>query len=145
MAKEQSFENHARTIPLYHGVTFGIFALNLLWQAGRLIRDGFSGDRLMLLLVAIALIILFFFTRIFALTVQDRVIRNEMRARLHAVLPPSLAARVPDLSVAQLVAMRFASDAELPELTERVLAGNIQDKKTIKRMIRHWQADHQRA
>ena len=145
MATEQSFENHARIIPLYHGATFGIFAVNLLWQGWRMFSDGFSGDRLMMLLVAVALILLFFFTRIFALTVQDRVIRNEMHARLRAVLPPALASRISELSVGQLVAMRFAPDAELPELTEKVLTGNIQDKKAIKRMIRQWQADHQRA
>lgn len=145
MAREQSADNHARIIPLYHGVTFGIFITNFVWNAYRMTRDGFSGDRLMLLLVSIALILLFFFARIFALTVQDRVIRNEMRARLREVLPPAMAPRIGDLTVGQLVSLRFASDAELPELCTKVLDGNIQDKKTIKRMIRSWQADHQRA
>src|SRR5688572_32945796 len=106
MAKEQSFENHSRIIPLYHGVAFSILAANFLWNGYRLIRDGFSGDRLMLLLVSIALILLFFFARIFALTVQDRVIRNEMRVRLRDVLPPAMTPRINDLSVGQLVALR---------------------------------------
>lgn len=144
MAKAQSFENHSRIIPLYHGVTFTIFAANFLWNGYRLARDGFSGDRLMLLLVSIALILLFFFARIFALTVQDRVIRNEMRVRLREVLPPAMTPRINDLTVGQMVALRFASDAELPGLCTKVLDGNIQDKKTIKKMITAWQADHQR-
>jgi hypothetical protein len=145
MASPQSFENHARVIPLYHGATFGIFLINLIWQAFRLFRDGFSGDRLLLLLVAVALILLFFFARIFALRVQDRVIRLEMRLRLREVLPAPLASRVPELTIDQLVALRFASDAELPGLCAKVLDERIRDRKAIKRMVTAWQADDLRA
>jgi hypothetical protein len=145
MADAQSFKDHARFIPLYHVVTFGIFVVNLGWQGWRLLRDGFTGDRLMLLLVAVALILLFFFARIFALTVQDRVIRNEMLARLAAVLPPPLASRTPELTLDQLIALRFASDAEMAALVERVLADGIRDRKAIKSMIRSWRPDTLRA
>ena len=141
MSKPQSFENHTRIIPLYHGVAFSILLANFVWHAWRLFQDGFSGDRLMQLLVGVALVLLFFFARVFALTAQDRVIRNEMRQRLTSALPPELAARARSLTLDQLVALRFASDAELPSLCETVLRDNIRDRKTIKRMIKDWQAD----
>jgi hypothetical protein len=53
--------------------------------------------------------------------------------------------RIPEFTVNQLVALRFASDAELPGLAGKVLAENLQDRKTIKQMIQNWQADELRA
>ncbi len=67
------------------------------------------------------LVLLALVGRMFALTVQDRVIRLEMQLRLQSVLPPDLRARIPEFNVAQFVSMRFASDAELPELARKVL------------------------
>jgi hypothetical protein len=144
MAGQQTFENHARTIPGYHIVTFGILAVNFLWHGYQLVT-GFSGDRLVSLLVAIALLLLFFYARIFALTVQDRVIRLEMRLRLREVLPDSLRPRISEFTTPQLIALRFASDTELPDLCRKVLDERIGDKKVIKRMIRNWQEDVLRA
>ena len=141
---QQSFENHARTIPGYHFVTFGILVINLFWSLYKLAME-FTGDRLMTFLVAAALILLFFYARIFALTVQDRVIRLEMQLRLREVLPANLRPRINELTVPQLVALRFASDSELPALCSQVLEQKIQDKKAIKKMIKNWQGDFLRA
>jgi hypothetical protein len=80
-----------------------------------------------------------------AVRVQDRVIRLEMRLRLAAVLPDDLRARIPTLATRHLVALRFASDAELPGLVRQVLAGSLTDQKAIKKAIVDWQADHLRA
>ena len=93
------------------------------------------------LLVAVALIIVFLFARVFAITVQDRVIRLEMKLRLQEVLPADLRDRAAELTVAQLVALRFASDVELPDLCRKVLDGNLTDQKAIKKAIRDWQGD----
>ena len=82
------------------------------------------------------------YARVFALKAQDRVIRLEMRLRMKELLPPALQPRVNEFAPGQLVAMRFASDAELPDLARQVLDGNVQDKKTIKAMIKDWQADY---
>jgi hypothetical protein len=142
--KVQTFENHARIIPAYHFLTFGILVFNALWCIYVAISVP-SMDSLVRLLVAIALLFLFFFARVFALTVQDRVIRLEMALRLRDVLPPDLRTRVGELTVKQLVALRFASDAEMPALVATVLADGIHDQKTIKKMVRSWQADHLRA
>jgi hypothetical protein len=96
-------------------------------------------------LVAIALLVLAFCARIFALTVQDRIIRLEMRLRLQQVLPADLLPRISEFTVAQLVSLRFAGDEELPDLARRVLADKITDRKTIKKMVQNWQADLLRA
>jgi hypothetical protein len=142
--KVQSFDNHARTIPAYHFFTFGLIVLNLLWAIYRL-ATAFSIDRLATLAVAVVLVMLFVYARVFALTVQDRVIRLEMRLRLAQLLPADLQPRVDDLTVGQLCALRFAGDSELPGLTRRVLTDGIKDRKTIKKMIRDWRADLLRA
>lgn len=143
-AKTQNFGNHARTVPLFHQVTFPIFALNLLWSIYRMIHR-FSAESVLSLLLAVAFLLLFFYARIFALTVQDRVIRLEMRLRLQQALPPDLRARIPELEVGQLVALRFAGDAELPELARKVLDEKLTDRKAIKKLIRDWQPDFLRA
>jgi uncharacterized membrane protein YciS (DUF1049 family) len=140
----QTFENHVRIVPAYHIVLFGIVILNLVWSAYKAVRY-FSFDTVVSFLLACGLVILFFCTRIFVLRVQDRVIRLEMRLRMERVLPPELRSRISDFTVGQLIALRFASDEELPELARRVLADNLTERKAIKRMIKHWNPDTLRA
>ena len=140
----QTLENHARVIPAYHMFAFSLILLNAIWAIYRTVTD-FSVDRLMTLFVGIALIVIFFYARVFALTVQDRVIRLEMRMRLQRLLPADLQDRINDLTVNQLCALRFASDAELADLTRQVLTDGIADRKTIKQMIKQWEADLLRA
>jgi dolichyl-phosphate-mannose--protein O-mannosyl transferase len=115
MKTPQAFENHAKFVPGYHIVVFGIFVINLLWSIYRLIH-AFSAESVISLLLAIAFLLLFFYARIFALTVQDRVIRLEMQLRLHQCLPAELRSRIPEFEVAQLIALRFASDQELTRI-----------------------------
>ncbi|MES1241862.1 MAG: DUF6526 family protein [Acidobacteriota bacterium] len=146
---EQNYRNHVRTVPGYHYVTFGILAVNLLWSLYRLFRPAVEGmpliDRLLAVLVAGALAGIALYGRLFALAVQDRVIRNEMHARLAAVLPPDLRARIGELRRGHLVALRFAGDEELPELTRQVLEGRLTKGDDIKKAVRSWQPDHLRA
>lgn len=147
--KEQSYANHARYVPGFHFVTFGILAVNVLWSLYRLFRPYSEEvpvfDRVLAVLVAVGIVALAYYARIFALTVQDRVIRNEMQARLEAALPPDLRPRIGELRRGQLVALRFASDEELPELTRQVLDGRLRKGDEIKRAIRTWRSDHLRA
>lgn len=140
----QTFQNHAKFVPVYHFVAFPIFLANLIWSWYRLFQLQ-TVDSLVAALTATALVVLFFMARVFALRVQDRVIRLEMRLRLREVLPPGLHPRITDFTPAQLVAMRFASDAELPDLAVAVLRDHIHNKKVIKQMIKDWNADHLRA
>ena len=122
----------------------GLLTINLAWSLYKL-GQGFNGDTIVNLLMAIALVMLALTLRTQILTVQDRVIRNEMRFRLAQVLPADLAAQVQRLERKQLVALRFASDAELPALVKDVLAGSLTATKDIKMRVKDWQADTLRA
>jgi hypothetical protein len=144
MAETQNFENHAKFVPGYHFVTFGIFAINFFWRIYQLVHAP-SGEAAVNLLLAIGLVLTLLYARIFALKVQDRVIRLEMRLRMQRLLPADLQSRVGELSVNQLVSLRFASDQELPELARKVLEGKIEDRKTIKKMVKKWEPDFLRA
>jgi Family of unknown function (DUF6526) len=139
----QNFANHRRIVPLYHIVTFGILAINLIWRLVQLVRWT-SWQALLDLLVAFALMGLFFYARIFALTVQDRVIRLEMRLRLMGILPADLKGRIDELTRDQFVALRFASDAEMADLMREVLTNNIRSRDEIKRRIKNWTPDYLR-
>lgn len=143
--KEQNFANHVRIVPMFHQVALPILGLNLIWAVYRLAHTWFSMDALVALLLAIALVLVALFARMFALTVQDRVIRLEMRLRMDKLLPADLKPRFDEFTVNQLVALRFASDAELPELARRVLAEKIEKRKAIKQMIKNWKPDYLRA
>lgn len=79
--------------------------------------------------------------RTYATKLQDRIVRTEMRIRLTANLPDDLQSVIPDLSVKQLIALRFASDEEMPDLVRKVTSENINDLKTIKQLVKNWQAD----
>jgi hypothetical protein len=137
---QQSFQNHARIIPAYHYFIFGTFTINLIVSIMNVISTP-SVTTATAVLTAAALIALAIFARVFALRAQDRVIRLEMRLRMRELLPPALQPSISAFTPGQLVAMRFASDAELPELAAHVLAGNVQNQKAIKQMIKNWQGD----
>jgi len=138
--QQQSYQNHARIVPAFHYFVFGALTLNLVSSIMNLVAT-VSFATVTGALTALALLILSFYARVFALKAQDRVIRLEMRLRLRELLAPSMHGRIHEFSPRQLVAMRFASDAELPELADKVLGGNVQDGKTIKGMIKNWQGD----
>lgn len=103
-----------------------------------------SFESVLKLLVALALVILFLFARLFALKAQDRVIRLEMRLRMRELLPSDLQERINDFTPTQMVGLRFASDAELPELARKVLEDNITAAAPIKKQVTDWQGDHHR-
>ena len=110
----QTYATHRRYVPLYHFVAPFILLINLLWTFVGIYhfwRFGGRFDRvnsIVQVLVAVALIILWFYIRNFALAVQDRLIRHEMRVRLGELLSADQRARIPELSVGQLIALRFA-------------------------------------
>jgi hypothetical protein len=142
-ARPQSFENHAMMVFGYHRVLTGILALLLGWQSYRLFTD-FTIDRLAMVVLVVAVAVVALYGRIFALGVQDRVIRLEERMRMERLLPEDLRPQIPSFTTEQLIALRFASDPELPELARRVLAERMSDRKSIKAAIREWRPDDQR-
>ena len=141
-ANEQNFANHTRLDPMFHGFLFigAVFFLGAAiyqliqdvnwWNAGRVFG-------------AIWLIVLMLKMRLYTLKVQDRVIRLEERLRLAQLAPESLRGRIGELSEGQLVALRFAADAELPALAQKTLADKLAPKQ-IKQSIQHWRGDYWR-
>ena len=144
MSQTQNFENHAKLVPAFHFFVLPVFLANAIWSIFGVVHQ-FSAQSVRGLVVAIALLTLALTARVFALTVQDRVIRLEMQLRLQRLLPADLLPRIPEFTVGQLVALRFASDAELPDLSRKVLQEKLTDRKAIKKMIRDWQPDFLRA
>lgn len=143
MAEPQGYANHVRVVPAFHYVVLPIFLANLIWAIVEAVRFPGVGT-VIAALVALALIMLAFLARGFALTVQNRVIRLEMRLRLREQLPPDLQPAIASLTLDQLVALRFASDAELADLVRVTLRDNLASRKAIKQLVKDWQADHLR-
>ncbi len=144
--QEQNYANHARYVPAYHFVLSGILILNLVWSVYRIFRYWMltPGQDGMRFLIAVALLIFFVYTRRFVTTLQDRIIRLEMRLRLEKLLEPDLRSRIPEFTPRQLISLRFASDEELPALAAKVLSEKITDGKIIKQMIKKWNPDYLR-
>jgi hypothetical protein len=140
----QTYKNHPRLLPAFHFFVLPVLLLNVLNEVRRAWRSPSEGS-VFLVVVAAALFALAVLSRTQAVTVQDRVIRLEMRLRLQQILPPELRTRIQDLTHRQLVALRFASDAELPELVREILDGKLTTVKEIKLRVKNWQGDWLRA
>jgi hypothetical protein len=140
----QTYQNHARFFPLFHFFAFPVLLLNFVVGLVQLFRSPGWGT-LWGALVAAALAAAVLAARVMALTVQDRVIRLEMQLRLARVLSPDLLARARALESGHFVALRFASDEELPVLVSEVCDGRLKTRKEIKQRIRNWQPDWLRA
>jgi cell division protein FtsL len=151
MSEQQNFANHGKIVPAFHFFLMPVLFLNfassvyLVHATARHAGAAFPLLHAILnLLLAVALIILAFLARIFALGVQDRVIRLEERLRYQQLLPDDLKSRINEFTINQVVALRFASDAELSGLARKVLDSNLNNRKAIKQMIQNWRADYQR-
>lgn len=144
MSETQSFAKHARYLPPYHFFVGPVLLVYFIYTV-RVALEVRAWQAVLASGVAFALIGLFFMARGMVLTVQDRVIRLEERLRLARLLPADLQGRIDELTLGQLVALRFASDGEVAELTRKVLTEGITDKKTIKSMVTSWRPDHLRA
>jgi len=140
----QSYKSHAKFVPAFHFFAVPILIANVI-STGYQLRGNFDVPHMLATLTALALLTVAFLARMFALKVQDRLIRLEMRLRLRELLSPSLHGQINTLTPKQMVGLRFASDAELPSLVSQVLKDNITKPDAIKKMITDWQADDHRA
>ncbi len=143
MKETQNFQNHVRWYPLVHFVITPLLFINLIWQIVRLSLER-SWDRAENLLVAIALMLISVAARLQALAAQNRVIRLEEYLRYKEILPADLAVQAQNLKTSQIIALRFASDEELPELVRRTLKGEFKDSKAIKLAVKNWRGDYLR-
>ncbi len=138
--KPQTYANHARFDPLYHFFLAPIALILVIASIVHLVRHPHPWG-LVHVVLAFALFILVFKVRTYSLKVQDRVIRLEERLRLATLLPEPLRSRINELDIRQLIALRFASDAEIPALVERTLNEKLTQKQ-IKQAIQNWRADN---
>ena len=141
---EQNYKNHIRFFPPFHFFVLPVFLINVIVWAWLLYQTP-SRLGLWQLVVAVALLLAALTARVMALAVQDRVIRLEMRLRMRELLPSDLQAAIASITREQCVALRFASDAELPGLVRKVVAGELKSQADIKRQITQWQPDYFRA
>ena len=139
----QSYETHVRRLPLPYLAVAAVLSLHIVIMTARFVMHP-SALGLWQVIVALALGGLAWIVRTNSIVVQNRVIRLEERLRLERLLPEDLRPRIGELSLAQLVALRFASDGELAGLTRAVLDENLTDRDAIKRRVREWRADHLR-
>jgi len=142
--KEQNYSNHTALYPPFHYVVVPfllVYAIRAIW----LLVQTPNADHAWSAAFAFVVLLGAFTARGMALKVQDRVIRLEMRLRMRELLPADLIPRIPEFTAAQLVALRFASDRELPALARQVLEQRMNNRKAIKQLVKEWQADHLRA
>src|SRR5688572_25343217 len=134
----QSYANHRQIVPLFHGVLFFLILLTLIGSVVNLYQSWGDHQRLysasLIVAILIALLMLFFFARVFALKAQDRAIRAEENLRHFALTGKLLD---PALSLRQIIALRFASDAEFVHLAERATKDNLAPTD-IKRAVQNW-------
>jgi hypothetical protein len=145
----QDLANHTRLDPLFHFFLGPVFILGVVLSVIHFFahvghsdfRDNFHAG--LIVLLAVALLVAVIKERLYALKVQDRVIRLEERLRLNQLLSEPLRSRIPELTESQLVGLRFASDAEVPKLVERTLNEKLSPKQ-IKQAILNWRPDYWR-
>jgi hypothetical protein len=136
----RTFANHARFDPLFHVIVIPVFFLTAIAATIHFIwRPSWHSASFFVISVAAAIAVLKI--RLYALKVQDRVIRLEERLRLATLLPEPLRPRIPELTEDQLIALRFASDAEVPKLADRALSEKL-SRADIKKAIQVWRPDY---
>ena len=142
MPTPQSFSNHTKYDPPFHFFLVPVLAINVVLVAIQLFRSprplGFW-----LLVVSLALLVMAGRLRAYSTHLQDRIIRLEERLRLASLLPEPLRSRIAELTDSQLIGLRFASDAELPALTQRALDEKL-SRSDIKKAITDWRPDYSR-
>ena len=145
MAATQSYKNHSRYDPLLHYFLVPVLLLNFIFSFILFRHHSHAHPHIALwwIILSFVLLLMPMKSRRSALKVQDRVIRLEERIRLGLLLPPAEHSMIPSLTIGQLIALRFASDGELPALAKRALAENLTPKQ-IKQAIVTWRPDNHR-
>ena len=145
MPEAQNFKNHARLDPPYHFFIVVVLVANFITMIVQAFHMWHHHPFMAVwrVVVALALLLLAFKARSYPLAAQDRVIRLEERLRFQALLPADDLAKTSQLSIGQIVALRFVSDDELPGVVHRALAENLTPKQ-IKATIKDWRGDYTR-
>ncbi|HME10483.1 MAG TPA: DUF6526 family protein [Bryobacteraceae bacterium] len=139
--KPQNLANHVKFDPPFHFFLLPLLLVTLILAVVHLVRHYDNVTPWILMLLAIAVTLAGLRARIYALKVQDRLIRLEERMRIGTICADPVRSRIGDLTESQLVALRFASDAELPGLVERALSQSLSNKD-IKKAVVNWRPDY---
>lgn len=139
----QSAASHARWSPMFHFFATPVLLANLVVSVVGAVKAPSLGTAFTAM-VAFAILTVAFLARLYPLGVQDRLIRLEERLRMTRLLPADLQSKVEHFTMEQVIALRFASDDELPDLARAVLDEGLTSRKAIKARVKHWRADHQR-
>jgi hypothetical protein len=136
MAAEQSYARHAHhPVPTYIAGTLALLAIILLLLAWPTVPVS------AVFVLALAVVALVSISRTYIVRLQDRIIQIEMKIRASELLTPEQRVRLSMLTPRQVIALRFASDAELPELLDRASHENMTPDQ-IKRAVKTWRPDH---
>ena len=138
----QNFANHARLDPPFHFFILPVFAISWIASIYHCVQHPSLLSAWGIVFVT-AINVAAFKMRLYALKVQDRVIRLEERLRLATLLPEANRPQIAKLSEDQLIGLRLAADEEIPALVEQTLSGNL-SRKQIKQAIQHWRPDYWR-
>jgi Family of unknown function (DUF6526) len=139
---EQTRSNYIRRDPAFHFFLLPALLLLLVWSIVHLVRH-LETASIAFVVIAFLMLVTAVKARMYAIKVQDRVIRLEERLRLSGMLPEPLRSRIGELTESQLIALRFAADAEVPDLVQRTLNEKLAAKQ-IKEAIREWRPDYWR-
>ncbi|GLH66837.1 DUF6526 family protein [Geothrix edaphica] len=139
MSAPQTYATHRRFEPLHHFILLPFFLITAVATITTFVRRPALGT-LWIALLALAVLLLALQVRGYALKVQDRLICLEERLRLARLLPGDLQARIPELTVKQLVGLRFAADAEVPDRVREALQEQLTGE-AIKKRIQTWRPD----
>ncbi|HKN18142.1 MAG TPA: DUF6526 family protein [Candidatus Sulfotelmatobacter sp.] len=140
--KPQNLANHAKLDPLFHFIVLPVFALTALGGTIHFLWHP-SYHSASFFVISVAAVIAVLKIRIYSLKLQDRIIRLEERLRLTTLCSEPLRSRIPELTEGQLIALRFASDAEVPKLAERAISEKL-SRADIKKAIQTWRPDYRR-
>ena len=142
--QEQNYKNHARMVTGFHYVLGAIILVTLICSIINFYHEVQSGEEILesiiLVLMTISVLLAAFYGRSFALKAQDRAIRAEENFRHYILTGKSLDS---NLKIGQILALRFAPDAELPALAQKAILENL-GNKDIKQLIKDWKGDFYR-
>ena len=141
--KKQNFLNHTHYVPLYHYLTVTVMAVLIIGATYNLFagKQESSLINFLFLLLVLTVISVSFHNRSFALKVQDRAIRAEESLRYYILTGKRLDQNI---TIYQLIALRFAEDDEFIKLVEETIKGNLTPRQIKKRII-NWRPDNYRA
>jgi 4-hydroxybenzoate polyprenyltransferase len=134
----QNYQNHKRFHPLFHYILSLLIFISIVGAICFVVRNGMGLPSILTLAIVIILAIMFVLIRQYPLKAQDRAIRAEENLRHYVLTGKLLDAR---LTVGQIIALRFAGDAEFPALSEKAVSQNL-SPDDIKKQITNWRADY---